>query len=297
METWSQLTSFADTSTPKKLLAETRRIFCFSYPAKRFRCVDDAFDLIQNLFEGRYRGYRACSTDYHDLDHTLDAMLAAARLLDGYNLTVKVMPEETAVNLMRAALFHDTGYIQETGDTEGTGAKYTVNHVDRSVDFAARNAPEFGLSARDLDEIVKLVRCTETTLKLEDLSFDSDEQHTAGAMLGTADLLGQMSDRTYLEKLIFLYREFREAGIMGFNTEYDIIRKTTDFYDITRRRLDSGFMSVYRYAQAHFLERGGIDRNLYLEEIEKHMAYLQTIIEDSSTNFRHKLRRATKVAR
>ena len=31
-------------------------------------------------------------------------------------------------------------------------------------------------------------------------------------MLGTADLIGQMADRYYLEKLLLLYEEFSEAG-------------------------------------------------------------------------------------
>ncbi len=64
-------------------------------------------------------------------------------------------------------------------------------------------------------------------------------------MLGSADLLGQMSDRAYLEKLLFLYKEFREAGIPGFNTEFDIIRKTVDFYEITVQRLRGPFAEAY----------------------------------------------------
>ena len=31
-----------------------------------------------------------------------------------------------------------------------------------------------------------------------------------------ADLVGQMSDRAYLEKLLFLYYEFKEAGFPGY---------------------------------------------------------------------------------
>ena len=37
---------------------------------------------------------------------------------------------------MLAILMHDTGYLKKRGDNEGTGAKYTLTHVDRSIQFA-----------------------------------------------------------------------------------------------------------------------------------------------------------------
>ena len=41
----------------------------------------------------------------------------------------------------------------------------------------------------------------------------------------------------------------------------------------------------------HFRVRRGMDSNLYLDAIERHMHYLQVIIDDPHTNFRNKLRR------
>ena len=55
------------------------------------------------------------------------------------------------------------------------------------------------------------------------------ENEILGKMLGTADLLGQMSDRTYLEKLPFLYLEFKHAGIDGVGTELDFFDSTPGF--------------------------------------------------------------------
>jgi len=113
----------------------------------------------------------------------------------------------------------------------------------------------------------------------------------AGTILATADLLGQMSDRAYLEKLLFLYYEFREAGIEGYNTEFDILRKTLDFYEITQTRLETTLKGSYLYAAVHFAVRKEINYNLYMEAIEHHMEYLKRILADESTNFRHKLKR------
>ena len=100
-----------------------------------------------------------------------------------------------------------------------------------------------------------------------------------------------MADRAYLEKLLFLYYEFREAGIEGYNTEFDILRKTLDFYEITQTRLETTLKGSYLYAAVHFAVRRGINYNLYMEAIERHMNYLKKILSDETTNFRHKLKR------
>ena len=95
--------------------------------------------------------------------------------------------------------------------------------------------------------------------------------------------------------MIFLYYEFKEAGVKGFDTEFDLVRKTVDFYAITKKRLSEAYLNVYVFAQDHFEKRFGIDHNLYMVAIDRHMEYLHKIIEDDTTNFRHKLNRAAWV--
>ncbi len=290
-----QLSQLIDNSNPKNVIREVFRIFACHYPKKHFRPVRKCYRLTLRLFRGRFTGYQACNTEYHNLSHTLDALLCTARILDGYNLVAGVIPVAVAVNLLRAALLHDCGYIQEEWDTEGTGAKYTSNHVERSIAFLMKHGRARGISDSEAEQMSWIIQSTGISVKIDSIPFSSSEIKIAGTMLGTADLLGQMSDRVYLEKLLFLYYEFREAGIPGFNTEYDIIRKTVDFYEVTKRKFQDDYMQVYRYVQDHFKERFGIDRNLYLEAIDRHIAYLRNIIADDTTNFRHKLKRAAWV--
>jgi hypothetical protein len=228
---------------------------------------------------------------YHNLTHTLDTYLAAIRLIDGYNITEGKLPIELTINLLIAALFHDTGYIQEEWDKDGTGAKYTESHIERSIVLLINIHKEFDISPEAVKIISKLIRCTRVNLTPESISFTSKEEKTAGYILGTSDILGQMSDREYLEKLLFLYYEFREAGIPGYETEFDIIRKTLDYYKIAKKNLAVIFDSVYNYAKLHFLKRLDINKNLYIESINKNILYIKKIIEDKSTNFRFKLKR------
>jgi hypothetical protein len=140
-------------------------------------------------------------------------------------------------------------------------------------------------------EIGRIIECTNLSNLPKELEFKDPESECAGAILGAADLLGQMGDRTYLEKLLFLYYEFREAGVPGYSTEFDILRNTLGFYGRTRERLDKDLEGIPSLARVHFRERFDIDQNLYLESIERQMDYLKAIIEDDSTNFRKKLKR------
>lgn len=289
-----QLSHIVDTCNSRQVIDEVKKLFLSYYSEKQFKKVRKVYTQVKKLFEGKLPGYRECNTQYHDFRHTLDALLATTRLLDGYNLSHNPIPEETARNVLIAALLHDTGYIQESWDTEGTGAKYTRNHVQRSVEFTSKNHVALGIDQKDIPEISQYIQSTGLNTNFDEIPFLSKAQKTCGAFLGTADLLGQMADREYLEKLLFLYYEFREAGVPGYETEFDIIRKTEGFYVLTRDRLKNSYMNVQRYTRKHFSQRYDIDANLYMLAINRHIKYLRKIIRDETTNFRHKLKRGNQ---
>ena len=278
----SQLSHILDHHDGKSIIRETKKIFSYHYPSWSFRHISGLYKQIGSLFSGNFTGYRACNTEYHDFVHTEEVLLAAARLIDGCNLNGHDLPLSLWINLLRAALLHDTGYIQVEGDLYGTGAKYTGRHVHRSIEFMQKNWSMLGIEPRDMECIVRLIKSTDFRSDFSRIEFPSDEEKTAGHILGTADLLGQMSSRTYLEKLLFLYYEFREAGIDGYNTEYD---------EFTKERLIGVFNSIFMNMKDHFLRRYNLDVNLYNEALDRNIEYLYTIIKDDTTNFRKKLKR------
>jgi hypothetical protein len=286
-----QLSLLIDTSTPKKVLKEVKRLFLFHYPAKSFRSVRQHFELVDSLFRGAYAGYLHCNTEYHDFAHTVDTFLATMRLIDGFNVSEAPLAVSSASALLSAALFHDTGYIQKDWDTLGTGAKYTREHVTRSKEFVVENSHTLLISPETVAEINEYIDSTGLTPAFKKEADASLQETTASVILGAADLIAQMADRVYLEKLLFLYYEFREAGIDGYATEFDIIRKTVGFYEITQKRLEGDYAGVHHWAERHFQERFGIGKNLYIDAIERNISYIRKILEDPSTNFRAKLHR------
>ncbi len=287
----TQLAQYINTRKSRAAMSHVKEIYCYFYPRKDFSDIKRCSKKIIKLFKGKFHGYKACNTKYHNLQHTFEALIASAVLVDGYNLAAQKLPPDLVKNILIAALFHDTGYIQERWDRDGTGAKHSESHVGRSIAFLVKHSDEFNIPKKDVDVISKIIRCTGINVSLKTIPFSCAEEEAAGWILGSADILGQMSDREYLERLLFLYDEFQEAGIPGYNTEYDIIRNTLDFYETITKRLSVSFRSVYDYARYHFKERLGIDKNLFMEAINRNIAYIEKIMEDSSTNFRYKLKR------
>lgn len=281
---------------PQAVLAELHAVLALLDSGFDFTALDRVFQDVVRLFRGEYPGYQKCNTWYHDLKHTTDCMLTMARLIHGASLNGLALPErDTGLGLI-AALLHDTGYIQTEDDTEGTGAKYTLIHVERSVAFMEKYLTQVGFSSRDLNYCRCCVHCTGLEMRVRDIPFESDQHQAVGWMLGTADLLGQMADRTYLERLPFLYWEFKEGKVPGYDSELDLLRKTPAFWEFTQQRFNADLGNMARFMRDHFRVRWGLDRDLNRETIEGNIAYLKFILENHASDYRPFLRRGGLMA-
>ncbi len=286
-----QLSRIIDMEDPQSVLDEVRTIVFMMFPEFDFDIVDHVFKDIVRLFRGEYPGYRKCTTQYHDLKHSTDTFLAMARLMHGAFICEENLTREHVNPGLVCALMHDTGYIQTLDDSVGTGAKYTRTDTKRSIVFMDKYIPDSGLSKEDFKHYPDILICTALDTKINKIRFESREIELLGKMLGTADLLGQMADRTYLEKLLFLFYEFREGGVPGYDSELDLLKKTIDFYAMARRRFATDLNSVDKYMRQHFKVRWNLERDLYMEAIEKNISYLKFLLENHEKDYRDCLRR------
>ncbi|MCP4136936.1 MAG: HD domain-containing protein [bacterium] len=285
-----QLSKLLFDDKPETIFKETKKIFHDNYrEIQLINHLEAAFSIIKQLFNGELPGYQAYNTLYHDLEHTMETLLASVRLLDGYNLSNPKLPGEQALHLLIASLFHDTGYIQESEDILGTGARYTKNHVQRSVDFLEKQYAHNQLV--DTNSIARMIRATDHNSSIDSIPFAFPREKTGALIVATADLLGQMSNRSYLEKLPLLFYEFKEANVPGFNTRLDIYKSTFDFYKFAKKKFVLSYENTYQYARKHFAIRCGIDMNLYTRAIKRQILYLDSIVKEDSRHFHLKLRR------
>src|ERR1700691_5710803 len=127
-----------DTREPAQVEAEVQKAYVEMFPQGNREFIPMIFQWAVAWFGGKYRDYQPIDAHYHDLEHTLQGVLCMARLLRGRHAQGQEprLTQRLFELGMLAILMHDTGYLKKRGDADGTGAKYTLTHVDRSIEFA-----------------------------------------------------------------------------------------------------------------------------------------------------------------
>lgn len=270
---------------------EVRGIILSMYPDFDFTEYHQVFGEVSALFAGEMDGYEQCDTAYHDWTHTLGVLLATARLLHGIHLDRQQLSPRIVELALIAALFHDAGYIRRSSEKDGTGAQFTRSHVDRGIALLEECADRKGWSVADFMDMESMILCTNPACSPEAVIFSNIEAILAGHSLATADIVAQMADDIYLEKLPLLFLEFTEGGITDFSSEYDLFLKTMGFYSFMRSKMENRLSNVIKYMAPHFRERHGVERDFYSEAIERNMSYLMTILEKHGEEYAKALRR------
>ncbi|MGD8963339.1 MAG: hypothetical protein PVH43_12525 [Desulfobacterales bacterium] len=254
--------------------------------------IRKVFDAVERLYGGNFAGYQACNTGYHDLRHAIEAFLAMSRLIHGAVLDNESFSERQIITALVAAILHDVGYIQEESDTRGTGAKHKADHEQRSMDFLSRHGFQFGLSDEEIAAGRAIILCTDMDTDITTIVFPSPQIELLGKLLGTADLMAQLAEQTYLEKLLYLYHECKEAGVGDYESEVDILRKAVNFYGVFEARLRTTLGGVDRFMQLHFASKWGINQDLYHEAINQQMDFLLKILNMPDADPRDYLKHA-----
>ena len=276
-----------DTTDPVAVNAEINKIFLELYWPDTTTRIDYAFRDVALLYSGSFPGYHCCDTAYHDIQHVLDVTLAMARLMQGYE-RARIVAASLQARLfilgIVTALFHDSGYVRRLDDVEhSNGGELTLTHVSRGASFLRSYLPQIGMG--DLADVAAaLIHFTGYEIPVSQIEVPSLRHRLLGSLLGTADIIAQMSDRCYLEKCRDrLYPEFLAGGVARkrlpeggeqviFESGADLVMRTPQFFQGAMRRLDDDLGRGYRYAEHSF---GGQD--LYLKEINKNVRFAQAI--------------------
>ncbi len=257
----SDPTSTVDLQNPQAVLTAIDSImqnrFGSSYGKPLLEMATE--DLAQ-AFRGEYPGLLRCDTHYHDLRHALDTGLAMARLIDGQSsVTPPDSPEhidtEHALLGILLALYHDVGLLRRTDEAHMQGAQLTPVHEQRGVDFMrdylSRTALVHLAEKADMIMVTRLVWHMPPDMPVLDRAIS--------CLLGTADILGQLADRCYLEKCRdFLFIEFSALGLAGspdlpFPDPETLLKNTPAFYTgLLSQRIRVEYAGADRFMGIHF---------------------------------------------
>ena len=279
------VTDSIKTTDAAVVAAEVRRIYLDLFRKADVAALDRSFVDFAALYGGRNPAYHACDTAYHDVQHVLDVTLAMARLLHGYKRAGRETLDARQFCLgVILALYHDCGYIRHRKDSRhANGAEYTLTHVSRGARYLRRYLPQLDMG--DLAPVAaRVIHYTGYEVPIAKIRVRQPVYRVIGNLLGTADILGQMADRCYLEKCHDrLFHEFEVGGVarrrtsegeeeIVFASAGDLIAKTADFYETAAHRLDQLLEAAYRYAEPHF---GG--HNYYVAAVEQNISYARKL--------------------
>ncbi len=283
------VTNTVQVSSPEAVGEAIVAQFRATFPGHPTDLVARATLDLARLFGGRYPGFLGVDTVYHDLQHTLDVVLAMARLIHGYETThrnsaASLGPERAVMGLI-VAHFHDAGYIRSVEEAHvPNGAVFTKTHVTRGARFIAQYLNDVGMG-HWTDVATRIVHFTGYEVPFDRIEVADPRDRKTGHLLGTADMLAQMADRCYLEKCRDrLYAEFVLGGVavavgggmvnIQYGSGLDLLRRTPEFVSRTlNERLEGEFEHAYRYLEAVF-----DGANPYLQAVRQNVAYVRRLV-------------------
>jgi hypothetical protein len=242
--------------------------------------IDEYLDAVVNLFSGHYPEYQAMDTAYHDITHTLQATLCLVELIHHRHHN-DASPRVNANDFRRAlvaVLFHDIGYLKKIGDCEGTGAKYTHLHEQRSCEFARAFLESRCWPDNDIQFVENLISSTGPRVDVTQIGFRCETERLLGQAVCTADYIGQMSDPRYPDRLKPLFSEFVESyryqGIScdewPFKSYEAHLRGTPSFWGtFVQHKLNHECAGIWRH-----LEHPVTSDNPYMTSVERNLAII-----------------------
>ncbi len=200
------------------------------------------------------------NTLYHNVEHTIQVTLVGQALLLGKLKVDEQVSPKIWLNCIMSLLCHDIGYVPGIliSDASGTigenasGALLMPVHIDRGKRYAKEAFS--GLPGMDVDFIQDCIERTRFPIPAGESYQMTDD--FPGLIRG-ADLVGQLSDPRYFNKLPAVFFEFEESGyneVTGYKQPADLLRNYMSFYE--------GSVEPYVQATLDFLSMTSIGQSI-----------------------------------
>ncbi|MCK9174734.1 MAG: hypothetical protein M0O96_05605 [Desulforhopalus sp.] len=237
------------------------------------------YDIVA-MFSGKDLDFKGNTMPYHTLRHTMMVALAAMRYLHGLHFNGHRISPQALLQGMFCTYFHDSGMLLKSDDPATSGVVYISTHEKRSAQFLTEYVKKRELPPFLTDGVGIIIAYTWLSQDPATFPPHSKQQQMLGQVVGAADLLAQMADRYYLESLPLLFDELERGKLNLSRNVMELMENTAIFYrDVVLPRFTTKYSEVFDAMQNHFFVRYGINRNFYVESIEKNLNYLQTILK------------------
>jgi len=230
--------------------------------------IDHFVQQLQRSYEQTYGGYKRDYSEiiswaggmaleniansdalYHNVEHTILVTMVGQEILRGKHIYEGGVSCEIWLNFTISLVCHDIGYLKglcreddrdkgcfvtgrdnksimlTSGETDASLAPY---HVDRGKLFIDERFKNHAVI--DAEEVKRNMELTRFPVPLDE---DHKDTMNCPGLVRAADLIGQLSDPRYLQKISALFYEFEEIGanaVMGFKNPGDLRQNYPRFY-------------------------------------------------------------------
>ena len=223
---------------------------------------------------------------YHDVEHTIHVTLVGQELLRGLHIRRGGVSPVDWLQVVVSLLCHDIGYVRgicrrddgavcATGKGDetvtlpegSTDAALTPWHVERARLFVEER---FARAPRvDVEAVKRNILGTRFPVPGAD---ERRELEGYPRLVRAADLIGQLSDPRYLQKIPALYYEFEETGVnrlLGFRNPGDLRRNSPRFYWTSVHPHVRDMLDYLGYTHCGMQARANLYANVFTVEHEQ----------------------------
>ena len=180
---------------------------------------------------------------YHDVEHTCLVTLCGQEIFCGKKIKDGNLNSKDWLHFTISLLFHDIGYVKnilpnddgnhqiidESGnhitlESGQTDASLTPYHVERGKMYINQRCwPEY-VDKKVLMDLISFTQFPQPE-RAQPEGEEEEKLFALANLVGSADLIGQLADPMYDEKIPRLYYEFKESGTsekMGYKSSQDL---------------------------------------------------------------------------
>ena len=244
---------------------------------------------------------------YHDVEHTCLVTLCGQEIFCGKKIKEGNLSSKDWLHFTISLLFHDIGYVknilqkddgndQITNDSNKvicltptqTDATLTPFHVERGKLFIDQRVWNEHIDKNILMDLISYTQFPKPEID-KPIGAEGEKFQALANLVGSADLIGQLADPMYDEKIPRLFYEFQESGTaekMGYHSPQDLregfpgffinfvrphIQSALDYLQITEdgRAWVSG-LNYHVFSQSHkaSIEKSGIELITKLADLD-----------------------------
>ncbi len=224
----------------------------------------DASQLIEQTVNIALTNIGTSDALYHNVEHTILVTLVGQEILRGKYIREGNISQNNWLEVIVSLLFHDVGYVKGICSQDKHSERLYATGIDNKTIYLEFGATDASLTPYHVDRGKMFIqehftnhnlidfKMIQRNIELTRFPVPNDEEHSSTVnypgLVRAADLIGQLSDPRYLEKIPALFYEFAEIGTnkaLGYSHPGDLrVGYPNFFWNVVSPYIQGGLQNL-----------------------------------------------------